>query len=102
MWLGYITIHNEWLKRVVPPERLFFFNVKEGWGPLCKILDVEVPAEPFPRVNEQAQMKELVGQIMGQVYRTWGLILGGAALSIMVVVTGLSCFGKSWAASELR
>jgi hypothetical protein len=43
-----------------------------------------------------------VGQIMPQVYRTWGVILGGAALSIMVVVTGLSCFGKSWAASELR
>ena len=101
MWVGYITIHNEWLKRVVPPERLFFFNVKEGWGPLCKILDVEVPAEAFPRVNEQAQMKELVGQIMGQVYRTWGLILGGAALSIMVMVVGLSHLG-SWAAIELR
>ncbi|KAF8846463.1 hypothetical protein BDZ45DRAFT_756156 [Acephala macrosclerotiorum] len=36
----YITMHNDWLKRAVPPERVHFFSVKEGREPLCKILDV--------------------------------------------------------------
>ena len=27
------------------------FNVNEGWGPLCKFLDKEVPNVAFPRKN---------------------------------------------------
>ena len=27
------------------------FNVKEGWGPLCRFLDVPEPKEPFPHRN---------------------------------------------------
>ena len=37
----------------IPPERLLVFEVREGWGPLCKFLGVPVPADPFPRVNER-------------------------------------------------
>ncbi|KAL1924000.1 uncharacterized protein VTP21DRAFT_7035 [Calcarisporiella thermophila] len=45
--------HIEEVKRVVPEERLLIFNVKEGWVPLCKFLDVPVPKEAFPRVNDR-------------------------------------------------
>lgn len=45
--------HIEYLKRVVPEERLFFFDVKEGWEPLCKALGKEVPKGlDFPRIND--------------------------------------------------
>ena len=27
-------------------------QVKEGWGPLCKFLNVPEPSIPFPRVND--------------------------------------------------
>ncbi len=53
-------LYYEWVasvKRTVPPERLLVFDVKEGWEPLCKFLDVPVPDEPFPRVNDKAKMK---------------------------------------------
>ncbi len=43
--------HNEEVKRFVPPERLLVYDVKEGWEPLCRFLGVDVPDEPFPRVN---------------------------------------------------
>ena len=30
--------HEEEVRRVVLAERLLVFDVKEGWGPLCKLL----------------------------------------------------------------
>ncbi|KAE8441952.1 hypothetical protein EG329_004160 [Mollisiaceae sp. DMI_Dod_QoI] len=84
----YINVHNEWLKRIVPPKRLHFFSVEEGWEPLCRILDVPVPDEPFPRANEQAAMKELADQIMSQVYARWGAIIGATAVGIAGIIMG--------------
>ncbi|RYP33159.1 hypothetical protein DL767_004863 [Monosporascus sp. MG133] len=42
-------VHNLEVKRRITPDRLLVFNVKEGWAPLCKFLQVEVPSRPFPR-----------------------------------------------------
>jgi Sulfotransferase domain len=33
------------------PGRLLVFDVKEGWGPLCKFLGKHVPEMPFPSEN---------------------------------------------------
>ena len=44
--------HNASVQRDVPPERLLVFEVSEGWGPLCSFLGIEIPATPFPRVND--------------------------------------------------
>ena len=49
--------HNEEVKRRVPPERLLVYEVNQGWGPLCEFLGVPEPEEPFPRLNDTAQMK---------------------------------------------
>ncbi|HLO88647.1 MAG TPA: sulfotransferase, partial [Nostocaceae cyanobacterium] len=46
--------HIEQVKRVVPSERLLVYQVKEGWQPLCQFLDVPVPDQPFPHLNERA------------------------------------------------
>jgi len=45
--------HIAWLKEVVPEDRLVFFDVKDGWEPLCRALGKEVPKDiPFPRIND--------------------------------------------------
>lgn len=49
--------HNEEVKRRVPPERLLVYDVREGWEPLCEFLGVPEPEEPFPRLNDAAQMR---------------------------------------------
>ncbi|HEX2742264.1 MAG TPA: sulfotransferase [Rubrobacter sp.] len=49
--------HNEEVKRSVPPSRLLVYDVREGWGPLCEFLGVDEPEEPFPRLNDTAQMR---------------------------------------------
>ncbi|KAE9362763.1 hypothetical protein N431DRAFT_551022 [Stipitochalara longipes BDJ] len=82
----YIQYHIDWLKRIVPPERLHFFNVKDGWEPLCKILNVPIPDEPFPRINEKAAMKELNEAMMKVVYGRWGMIMGGTFVAVIGVL----------------
>ncbi|TGZ58971.1 hypothetical protein CRM22_009325 [Opisthorchis felineus] len=48
--------HNEEVKRVVQKGRLLVFDVKEGWGPLCRFLNLPIPQQPFPQVNERKAM----------------------------------------------
>lgn len=50
--------HIEEVKRTVSPERLLVYDVKEGWEPLCRFLDVPVPETPFPHVNDSATFQE--------------------------------------------
>lgn len=52
---------NEEVQKVVPPERLLVFKVKDGWKPLCDFLGVDVPDKPFPRANDGASFKERTG-----------------------------------------
>jgi hypothetical protein len=44
--------HVDQVKAYVAPERLLVFDVAEGWRPLCGFLGLDVPAEPFPRIND--------------------------------------------------
>ncbi len=55
--IGVLERHNEEVIRRVPPERLLVYEVKEGWGPLCEFLGVTEPDEPFPRLNDAAEMR---------------------------------------------
>ena len=45
---GVYEAHAGYVKRVVPEDQLFYFDVKQGWEPLCKILEVPVPEGEFP------------------------------------------------------
>jgi len=44
--------HNESVRAGVPADNLLVFEVAQGWEPLCEFLNVPVPAEPFPHLNE--------------------------------------------------
>jgi hypothetical protein len=45
------TQYNKEVLEYFPKERLLVFDVKSGWEPLCKFLNVPVPQTPFPKVN---------------------------------------------------
>ena len=49
---------------------------------MCKILNVPVPDEQFPRINEKAAMKELDEAMMKVVYARWGMITGGVLVAV--------------------
>jgi hypothetical protein len=50
--------HSDEVVAAVSSERLLVYRVSEGWEPLCTFLDVPVPDEPFPRLNDRASFAE--------------------------------------------
>ena len=54
-----VEFFNTWIQHVketVPEERLLVFEAKQGWEPLCKFLNLPIPEESFPNVNDSASM----------------------------------------------
>ena len=39
------------VKQTIPENRLLVFEVKDGWEPLCKFLNLPIPNIPFPNTN---------------------------------------------------
>jgi Sulfotransferase domain len=49
--------HNAEVRATAPPARLLDWVPADGWGPLCRVLGVPVPSEPFPHANTTAEFK---------------------------------------------
>ena len=64
--MRFFNDHTEAVKAFVGEERLLVYNVKEGWEPLCSFLEVAVPTQPFPRLNQREGIKELATKLFGR------------------------------------
>jgi Sulfotransferase domain len=53
--------HNEQVRETVPADRLVVHEIKDGWEPLARLLEVDVPDAPFPRLNDTAAFRSMVG-----------------------------------------
>ena len=69
--------HIQEVKDHVPAERLLVYDVKEGWEPLCRFLDVPAPNTPFPRLNDGEAFR---GKFLSHVLRLDVEIQESAAL----------------------
>ncbi|KAL7915390.1 P-loop containing nucleoside triphosphate hydrolase protein [Trichoderma velutinum] len=79
--------HVEWLKEIVPPERLVFMDVKDGWEPLCKALDLPVPKDvPFPNINDSKAIDELAKRQVRRGLARWAVLLAVGGMSVAVAV----------------
>ena len=61
-----VKFYKDWVENVknyVPNDRLLVFDVKEGWDPLCKFLDVPVPNAPFPWENDAAELRGMYDKV---------------------------------------
>jgi Sulfotransferase domain len=63
--------HNEEVRRTVPAERLLVWSVTEGWEPLCDFLEVPIPEEPFPHVNDRTEFLNRVIDGSLQALNDW-------------------------------
>jgi hypothetical protein len=52
--------HNQEVRDTVDAKRLLVFDVREGWEPLCRFLEVPVPSDPFPRLNDTASTQAMI------------------------------------------
>jgi Sulfotransferase domain len=60
--------HIQEVRDAIEPARLLVFDVREGWAPLCRFLEVPIPEEPFPRLNDTATTQAMI-RMMGESIR---------------------------------
>ncbi|VDP48825.1 unnamed protein product [Schistosoma margrebowiei] len=52
--------HIKTLQENIPSERLLVYHIGDGWEPLCRFLNVHVPAnKPYPKMNQRSDMIKL-------------------------------------------
>ena len=63
---------NEEVRTTVPSDKLLEWHPKDGWEPLCEFLEVDVPDEPVPNVNDtEAFRQQIVGGAVQSVHSWW-------------------------------
>jgi len=95
--------HKAKIDKAIPKEQLLYFNVKQGWAPLEKFLDVKAPkGVPFPRINEAEGLKAIEIFLL-VVSIAWPLIVGIIGLVLVIVFRKLTdpCF-KPRSAAHLK
>ena len=62
--------HNQEVRDTIDPARLLVFDVREGWAPLCRFLEVPIPDEPFPRLNDTATTQAMIRMMRESTRKT--------------------------------
>jgi Sulfotransferase domain len=62
---------NAEVLNTIPKDRSLVYEVKSGWEPLCKFLNVPVPNVPFPRSNTRETFKEMVAKVAAGKTSDW-------------------------------
>lgn len=87
--IKYFHTHNDAVKSFIPPEKLLVFEVKDGWGPLCEFLGVEVPDKEFPNLNSgidnlEKVFKSILIQDLVKNLGPW--VLGIVAIIVLLII----------------
>lgn len=53
--------HNRSVIDSIPKERLLVYRPGDGWEPLCRFLERDVPETDFPRLNDTAEFRARLG-----------------------------------------
>jgi hypothetical protein len=73
--------HMQLLKDHVPEDRLVFYDVRDGWEPLCKALNLPVPeGVPFPNINDSQAIESFAQKHVQRGLVRWMIILAAAGL----------------------
>ncbi|KAI8632921.1 P-loop containing nucleoside triphosphate hydrolase protein [Xylariaceae sp. FL1651] len=85
----FLEVHNEWVRSLVPKDRLLEMDLAGGWEPLCKFLGKPIPDEPFPRLNDREHRDKYMRSMLYQA---------GAAWAGVIVTVGFTSFGiwRAW------
>lgn len=64
----YYDFHNDWIRKVVPKERLLEFEAADGWEPLCNFLGQEKPLGEYPHRNDAKAANQII-----RSFAVWGV-----------------------------
>lgn len=83
-----IAEHKRFLEQVrglVPKGRLLEWKVRDGWGPLCGFLKVEVPEEPFPNLFEKEIFIGMIEDMKKNLLYRAAWWYGGRAAAVAMI-----------------
>lgn len=82
LWLDLLELHNDMVRKIVPPERLLVMKLGDGWEPLCEFLGKPVPQEPYPQANEREAAAREGKKIFAKCLLIWTGLVSVAATSV--------------------
>jgi hypothetical protein len=74
----YYDLHNAWIREVAKNygRKVLEWEPSMGWEPLCDFLEVAVPEEEFPSVNDANEIKVLRSYLIKRGITAWCFALG--------------------------
>lgn len=80
--------HNQWVRDVAAAhgKHVLEWEPRDGWTPLCSLLEYDEPDSEFPRVNETAEIEKLKKVLVRNGLWAWAKILGATAVTIILSV----------------
>lgn len=73
------------MKEITPANKFHMMELSHGWVPLCRVLKLPLPDEPFPRANDADAVKNLELQILLEAGIKWVAILGTFVLLVICI-----------------
>lgn len=68
--------HITYLERTVPKDKLVYFDVRDGWEPLCRALQVPVPkGVEFPKINDGKAIDDFAKRQVKRGLQRWAVVL---------------------------
>lgn len=77
------------IKSNIPSERILLFKLEDGWEPLCKFLNKDIPEEDFPHMNDHVSRNQqfLIRKQKGlAIWMTWMKQIATIATVLSAVV----------------
>jgi hypothetical protein len=78
--------HIDYLERVISKEKLHYYDIKTGWGPLCEILQLPIPEVDFPFENDAMVIQSAFKKAIYLGLGLWACFLTGVAATAMGVI----------------
>ena len=80
------------IRTSIPAEHILEYKIQDGWTPLCKFLNKEVPLEAFPRRNELKEFDKLNQRYVDVAIAVWLKWIKQATIVTTILVVGISVF----------
>lgn len=69
--------HIAYVKATAPSDQLLVFEAKDGWEPLCRFLDVPIPENDYPHLNDSAQIRRIIRGVRTAGWLSLAALLAG-------------------------
>jgi hypothetical protein len=79
--------HIEEVKKLVPPEKLLVYDVRQGWEPLCDFLNIPVPDQDFPHLHDTDAYLSYIRKV-----KVWATVIAFAVFIIILMILYMTLY----------